>query len=253
MSPRLSAALIFGLKALSYLSVIVAIWRVPADSIPEPKENVSLRSVTSSLAEGWRFLRESRLLAGILIRYALFVIPGSGMMALLPLEARREIGTGVFGYATLLSSLGTGELLGALGMGAVAGAFFVPSLKHRFPIDRVVTITLIAFSFAVFGVSQWNSMVLDDIFLIVGGIAWSIMSVSHQVSVQFCSPDRIRGRTTAFYLLTLQGSTALGSFLFGWIAQCQGISRSILLCGVVSLCGLLLIRYFPLTNEESSE
>ena len=248
-----SPALIFGLKALSYLSVIVAIWRVPADSIPEPKENVSLRSVTSSLAEGWRFLRESRLLAGILIRYALFVIPGSGMMALLPLEARREIGTGVFGYATLLSSLGTGELLGALGMGAVAGAFFVPSLKHRFPIDRVVTITLIAFSFAVFGVSQWNSMVLDDIFLIVGGIAWSIMSVSHQVSVQFCSPDRIRGRTTAFYLLTLQGSTALGSFLFGWIAQCQGISRSILLCGVVSLCGLLLIRYFPLTNEESSE
>jgi MFS family permease len=246
-------AVIFGIKALSYVSVIVAVWRVPEESIPQPKENVSFSSVATSLAEGWRFLGESKLLAGILIRYALFVIPGSGMMALLPLEARREIGTGVLGYGTLLSSLGAGELLGALGMGTVAGALFIPSLKQRFPIDKMVSITLVIFTLAVFGVSQWNNMLLDDLFLIIGGVTWSVMSVSHQVSVQFCSPDRIRGRTTAFYLLTLQGSMALGSFLFGWIAQLTTISESIMLCGVLSLFGLLLVRVFPLTNQDSAE
>ena len=60
---------------------------------------------------------------------------------------------------------------------------------------------------------------------------------------------------TSFYLLTLQGSTALGSFLFGWIAEYQGVSKSIMLCGLLSMGGLLLIRKFPLgeKNMERAE
>ena len=96
-------------------------------------------------------------------------------------------------------------------------------------------------------------MLLDDGFLIVAGVAWSVMSVCHQVSVQFCSPDWIRGRTSSFYILTLQGSTALGSLLFGWIASLQTIKISIMLCGVVALSGIFLIRFFPLTNDASAD
>jgi MFS family permease len=244
---------LFALKALSYLTVIAAIARVPDAAVPKPKDNVTFKTVARSLAEGWRFLRESPLLAGILIRYALFVLPGAGMVALLPLEAQRELGTGVMGYGGLMSSLGTGELLGALGAGSVVGAFFVPSLKQNFRVDTVVFVTLLVFTLAVFGVSQWNSMLLDDGFLIVAGVAWSVMSVCHQVAVQFCSPDWVRGRTSSFYLLTLQGCTALGSLLFGWIASFLTIRISIMLCGVVALIGLFLIRLFPLTNDASTD
>jgi predicted MFS family arabinose efflux permease len=175
------------------------------------------------------------------------------MMALLPLEARRELGTGVFGYGALMSVLGVGELLGALGVGAVVGAFFIPGLKQRFSLDSLVMVTLLIFSLSVLGVSQWNSMLIDDIFLIVGGIAWSLMTVTHQVAVQFCSPDWVRGRTTSFYMLTMQGATAIGSMTFGWIAQVTSIRQSIMLCAVVALLGILLIRRFPLTNESSAE
>jgi predicted MFS family arabinose efflux permease len=155
------------------------------------------------------------------------------------------------GYGGLMTSLGTGELLGALGAGSVIGAFFVPSLKQNFRIDTVVFVTLLVFTLAVFGVSQWNNMMLDDGFLIIAGVTWSVMSVSHQVAVQSCSPDWVRGRTSSFYILTLQGSTAVGSLLFGWIASFQTIRISIMLCGLVSLSGLFLIRPFPLTNDAS--
>ena len=247
------AASVFACKAVSYVSVIGALWSIPDERLPKPKTGVTASTVISSLGEGFAFLRTSPILGGILLRYALFILPASGMMALLPLEARREIGTGVFGYGALMSTLGVGELLGALGVGAVVGAFFVPGLKQRFSIDTVVMVTLVCFSLCVLGVSQWNSMLLDDIFLIVGGASWSVMTVTHQVAVQFCSPDWVRGRTTSFYMLTLQGATAIGSMAFGWIAQFTTIRESIMLCAVVSMLGLLLIRRFPLTDHSSQE
>ena len=247
------AASVFACKALSYVSVIGALWPIPDDRLPKPKTGVTALIVISSLGEGLSFLRTSPLLGGSLLRYGLFILPASGMMALLPLEARREIGTGVFGYGALMSVLGVGELLGALGVGAVVGAFFIPGLKQKFSIDTVVIVTLVCFSLCVLGVSQWNSMLLDDIFLIVGGASWSVMTVTHQVAVQFCSPDWVRGRTTSFYMLTMQGATAIGSMTFGWIAQLTTIRESIMLCAVVSLLGILLIRRFPLTNKDSAE
>jgi MFS family permease len=247
------AASVFSCKALSYVSVIGALWPIPDDRLPKPKTGVTALIVISSLGEGLSFLKTSPLLGGILLRYGLFILPASGMMALLPLEARREIGTGVFGYGALMSVLGVGELLGALGVGAVVGAFFIPGLKQKFSIDTVVMVTLVCFSLCVLGVSQWNSMLLDDIFLIVGGASWSVMTVTHQVAVQFCSPDWVRGRTTSFYMLTMQGATAIGSMTFGWIAQLTTIRESIMLCAVVSLLGILLIRRFPLTNKDSAE
>lgn len=246
-------ASVFVCKALSYVSVIGALWPIPDDRLPKPKTGLTASSVIFSLGEGFAFLRTSPILGGILLRYALFILPASGMMALLPLEARRELGTGVFGYGTLMGVLGVGELLGALGVGAVVGAFFIPGLKQKFSIDSVATVTLVCFSLCVLGVSQWNSMLLDDLFLIVGGVSWSIMTVTHQVAVQFCSPDWVRGRTTSFYMLTLQGATAVGSMAFGWIAELTSISQSIMLCAVVSMIGILLIRRFPLTDKDSSE
>lgn len=246
-------ASVFACKALSYVSVMAALWPIPDDRLPKPKTGVTAATVLSSLGEGFSFLKTSPILGGILLRYAVFILPASGMMALLPLEARRELGTGVFGYGTLMGVLGVGELLGALGIGAVVGALFIPGLKQRFSLDSVVTVTLLCFSACVLGVSQWNSMLLDDLFLIVGGVCWSIMTVTHQVAVQFCSPDWVRGRTTSLYMLTLQGATAVGSMAFGWLAQLTTIRQSIMLCAVVSMIGILLIRRFPLTDQNSAE
>ncbi len=247
------AASVFACKSLSYVSVIGALWPIPNERMPQPKTGVTASSVISSIGEGFSFLKTSPILRGILLRYGLFILPASGMMALLPLEARRELGSGVFGYGALMSFLGVGELLGALGVGAVIGSLFTPGLKQRFSIDSVVMVTLVCFSLCILGVSQGNSMLLDDLFLIFGGAAWSVMTVTHQVAVQFCSPDWVRGRTTSFYMLTLEGATAIGSLTFGWIAQLTTIRESIMLCAVVSMLGILLIRRFPLTDDSSEE
>jgi predicted MFS family arabinose efflux permease len=127
----------------------------------------------------------------------------------------------------------------------------MPMLHRNFSTGPMTSMALTVFSFCVLGVSQWDSMLLDAIFLFLGGFSWSILTVSHQVSVQISSPDNLRGRLTSFYMLTLQGSMALGSFLFGWIADCIGVSGSIMCSGLVAVSGLLLVKKYPLVAGKS--
>jgi predicted MFS family arabinose efflux permease len=94
-------------------------------------------------------------------------------------------------------------------------------------------------------------MLLDASFLLVAGFCWGILTVAHQWAVQTASPADQRGLMTSFYALTLQGSLAAGSFLFGLIATQLGVSPTILICGLVAASGLLLVRLFPMPDGVS--
>ena len=236
------AAIVFATRAFSHIMMILAVRRVPKRVVAESEEPPSSLDLNRSLREGLRFLRGSPAVHGPLIRCAVFMAPCAGMVALLPLEARENIQTEVIGY---------GELLTSLGLGMVSGVSVMPLLQRHFRMGSMATAALAVFSLAVLGISQWDSMLLDALFLLVAGLTWSILSISHQVSVQTSSPDGVLGLMTSFYALTLQGSMAAGSFIFGLIAEYVGVSRSILLCGSVAMGGLLLVRRFPLSDDTS--
>jgi predicted MFS family arabinose efflux permease len=92
---------------------------------------------------------------------------------------------------------------------------------------------------------------LVAIAMLVAGLFWIVVAVNHNVSIQLCSPDWVRGRTISFYLLTFQGSLALGSWIAGWVADRAGIGMSVILCGITCGMGILLIPWFPLTCSEA--
>lgn len=235
--------LIFAARVVSHLIMILQLGRIPKPVIPVANDPFSLANLMRFFGEGWGYLCDSPAIRGPMIRCALFMGPCAGMLALLPLEARENIQTGVIGYGGLLAALGSGTSL---------GSGLMPMLHRNFSTGPMTSMALAAFSLCVLGVSQWDSMLLDAIFLFLGGFSWSILTVSHQVSVQISSPDKLRGRLTSFYMLTLQGSMALGSFLFGWIADCIGVSGSIMCSGLVAMSGLLLVKKYPLVAGISS-
>jgi predicted MFS family arabinose efflux permease len=75
------------------------------------------------------------------------------------------------------------------------------------------------------------------------GFSWSILSVSYQFSVQTSSPESMRGLMTSLYNTSLQGSMALGSIVFGVIAEKMIVSTNILIAGFVATGLLLAGRY----------
>jgi len=236
------AATVFITRALSHLAMIFALLRVPVRVVPQSQEQEPSSDMRRSLRDGWFALRQSREIYGPLIRSAAFIVPNAGMIALLPIDARENIQTELIGF---------GELLTALGVGNFVALSVMPWLRNRFRVGPLSTAALAVFSLAVLGVSQWDSMLADAVFLFVAGFAWSILGISHQVSVLTAAPVGMRGLITSFYVLTVQGSFAAGSFLFGVIAQKVGCDQSIMLAGFVAMAGLLLVRRFPLSDGSA--
>src|SRR3954465_4676800 len=134
VGPALGGALVatvgpeadFFVNAVSFLAVlgVLFLWRREA-----PASALGSEQVTAALRAGTLYVRTSpRLRAGV-AGTILFVVFGAALWALLPVVVRRERGLGSGGY---------GLLLGCVGVGAVAGAQFLPSLRERFGIERVV-------------------------------------------------------------------------------------------------------------------
>jgi predicted MFS family arabinose efflux permease len=128
----------------------------------------------------------------------------------------------------------------------------IPSLRRRFPIDHMVAVSQVVFALCVVVVGLGRNTPLVAIAMLVAGLFWIVVAVNHNVSIQFCSPDWVRGRTISFYLLTFQGSLALGSWIAGWVADRAGIGPAVILCGVTCGLGILFIPWFPLTQESHS-
>lgn len=237
------AAWVFALNAVSFVAVLAGLHRIPAHLVPPSRGRATPAAVIESLGQGWQFVRDSPLIGGILLRSSWFMLTGSGIWALLPVVARDHLHTGAGGYGLLLSAFGVGSVLGAL---------FIPWLRRRFPIDRTVAICLLLFAASVFAMGFMRLLPLAMAAMFTAGLFWIVVAVNHNVSIQQCSPDWIRGRTISIYLMTFQGSLALGSWISGWIADEAGIRSAVLLSGLLCASGVLLIPRFPLVTKEGA-
>lgn len=226
-------------RVVSHLIMLAALLRTPG---PDPGTARPARA-RGALADGWRAVTGSASLYGPLIRCAMVMVPCGAVLALLPLEAKENIQTGVIGYSGLLA---------ALGLGSTAGVSVLPLVRRRLRLNPLSAVCVGVFALAVIGISRWDSMILDAAFLMLLGLSWSILGTCHQVAVQSAAPAEIRGLATSFYAMTLQGSIALGSVVFGVLSRYAGVSRSILVAGLVATAGLLLVRRFPISGSERS-
>ncbi len=236
------AAVVLFTRALSHVLMIITLIRYRNISPARAHEAEQSTPGRRSLREGWNALRRSPQLYGPMIRCAIQMGPCAGVLALLPLEAKENVQTGAIGF---------GGLLAALGIGTTAGVSLMPLLQRHIRLNIMTTVAVAAFATAVIGISRWDSMALDASFLLVFGFSWSVLSVSHQFAVQTRAPKDMRGLMTSIYSLVQQGAMALGSFGFGVIAHQAGVSRSILIAGIIAAFGLLLVRFYPMPEVEA--
>jgi MFS family permease len=203
----LGAAPAFLLNAASFSVVLAALarWRREPAVPVLPREQVF-----GAMRSGLRFVRHSPVLKRILERVGLYVLFASALWALLPVIARQEMHSGPGGYGALLASLG---------IGAVIGAVVMPRLRPRYGADAIVDATSFAFALAAGVVGLLPIFALACGVLVVSGFCWMVPLSTLNVETQSVAPAWVRARALAFHLLVLQGGLALGSALWGWIAD----------------------------------
>ena len=92
---RVGVAAVFGLNTATFLiyAIVVACHPQLGGTPVVP------RAVSARAAAGGRYVRHAPVVQRILLRAALFLVPGSALWALLPLIASRGLGLGAGGTA----------------------------------------------------------------------------------------------------------------------------------------------------------
>ena len=92
--------------------------------------------------------------------------------------------------------------------------------------------------------SQWLPATL--IFLLLLGIANTAFAATANTSLQIATPDHLRGRVMSLYMLLFAGSTPIGGFLTGFMAEHLGVPAAIGINASVCALGVAagLLYYF---------
>ncbi|GAC1655041.1 MAG: MFS transporter [Herpetosiphon sp.] len=234
------AGSVFILNALSFIGIMIVIYRwrpvakIHTSAVPS-------ESVLGALSAGMRYARHSRQLWSILVRTGAFVLPASGLWALLPVIASRELHLGATGY---------GVLLGSLGIGAVSGAFVMPRVRAQLSTDMIITIGSAIFGVGMLGIALIQNLLLVNLLLFAMGLAWLTTTSSLNVSAQTSAPNWVVARVLGVYLLVFQGGLAGGGVLWGtvagWWSDRIAMGSAAILLGL----GLLTVLRWRVYNGE---
>jgi len=233
--PALGGALIvaFGLTgaylldAATFAASLWSVWRLPPLPAAHDAERPSLRTV----AEGFRFVKQKKVLLGM------FLVDSNAMVfgmprALFPALALERFngGAGVLGlmYAApyagaLTASLLSGWIAHVRRQGlivAIAGALWGAAI--------------IAFGFA-------ESLWLALLFLAAAGAADNVSAVLRGTILWTVTPDELRGRVSGIEFAQVAATPAIGNVEAGLVASLTSLRFSIASGGLLCVLGTVLI------------
>ena len=224
------AATVFLLDALSFLGVIFVIftWKRAVR-----KTNLPSETLGGAGAAAIRYVRYSPGIRILLVRSGTVIFFASSLWALLPAVAKELSG----------SALGYGLLLGFFGVGAVLGAVVLQWAGTNFSKETVLSTATAVFGATLLGLATLHNLAFLCVVMLFGGGAWTVFMSLFNTLIQNLAPDWVRARVLAAYLFVFQGSVAIGSILWGFLAERTSVPSSLLVSGIgVGACLLLQFR-----------
>jgi MFS family permease len=202
----------FVVNACTYVGLIVmlASWKRPKTESHLPPETMLM-----AMSAGLRYSRLSPAIRAVILRSFILGALASALWALMPLIARDLLGGGAKTY---------GVIFGTFGCGAVIGALSSASVRQRFRNETLARVGMLAFgtTTAICAFSPW--LMLTLLALLIGGASWVIMLSTFNITIQMSSPRWVTGRSLAVYQMATFGGMAIGSWIWGVVAESYGLT-----------------------------
>ncbi|MFC9334470.1 MFS transporter [Arthrobacter sp. NPDC057009] len=232
---------VFLLNAASFIAVIISLTRIRRSDLAPAAPAVRGKH---QVAEGLGYVRRRPDLVLILVLVAILGAFGMNFPIINALMSTAEFGMGPGEFGLLGSIMAVGTLSGAL----LAARRARPRLRYLLG-------GALGLGFFTLIASVSPSFWLYAAVLVPVGLASLTFLNSCNTSIQLSVEPQFRGRVLALYLATLQGGTALGAPLMGWLGTAFGARWSVAAGGaVVLLAGLLavavVLRNSPLSWQQ---
>jgi MFS family permease len=222
----------YGVETVMFLVGALLMRRLPEIHVEGGRRKFEL----SSIVEGFRFLRERRVIQATLL------IDLNAMVFGMPTALFPAIGTELFGG----NAFTVGLLFSAFGVGALVGAFtsgWVGSVRRQ---GRATIIAVIGWgvAMAIFGLT--TSLPLALVMLGLAGAADVISAIFRGTILQLNAPDELRGRMSAMHTAVVAGGPRLGDVEAGVVAALTSVRFSVVSGGLACVLGALAIgRWAP--------
>jgi MFS family permease len=202
------AAWTFLLNSLSFVGVILVLYQWKRN--PLFKSALPAERIFGSMRAGLRYIQYAPPLKAAFARTFLFTLFVSAVWALLAVVAARDLHQGALGY---------GILNGSMGLGAVIGATNLPRVRRRFSADMIIAISTGVFvgTLLILAFVRYPLIIIPV--LLLAGFAWTSTMSTLNLAVQVSAPSWVQARALGAYQMVFAGGMAIGSVIWGLIAE----------------------------------
>ena len=213
---------VYWINALSFLAVLVGLLLMRT---PTQQKQGGGRVTLSSLGEGIRFVRRSKILFSTMLLDFVGTFFASAS-TLFPIFAHEILRVGPRGLGLLYSAQSVGAVIAGTGMS------FIGDFQRK---GRLILLALALYgaATAVYGMSRW--FVLSIFLLAVAGGADTFSAILRNTLRQLITPDHLRGRMSAVNMVFARGGPQLGNMEAGLVAAWIGAPLSVITGGMATL------------------
>ena len=234
------AAWVFLLNSISFVGVILVLYQWHRN--PLFKSALPAERIFGSMRSGVRYIRYAPVLQAALVRAFIFTIFVSAVWSLLAVVAARDLHQGALGY---------GILNGSMGLGAVIGATSLPRVRRKLSADAIIMWSTGVFivTLAVLAFVPYPFVIIPV--LLAGGFAWTSAMSTLNLAVQVSVPAWVQARALGAYQVTFSGGMALGSVVWGLIAEHISTPAALVTAGAGLLVTIpLAVRFHVMRGAQ---
>jgi MFS family permease len=233
--PALAGVLIAGaglgwtflLNAASFLVAVVTLLAMRPEELVAAPAGERTGALTQ-MREGLSYARRTPKVLGMLIVLGAVGLFGFNWLVAVPLLARDVLELGATGYGMLMSALGAGALVAAVVLTGTRGAS-----TRRMDLSGGIL------GLALLGLGISRSYPLSLVLMFVAGAAGAVFTVTANTRLLQLSPGRLRGRMMSLYVLLMAGTTPIGSYLLGHLANGAGTGVAVVAFGLLTAAGVV--------------
>ncbi len=217
------------LNAVSFVPIVIVLWVIrPVSIVGHPKETHG--SALAEVRQGLSYALATTSIRRVVVLFVIIGFFGFNWQVAVPLVARFVLHRHATGFGDLMAALGAGSLVAA-----------VAATRDQRASEGRLIIGGIALGATLVALGLSHSYPISLIVLGFAGFAGVVASITANTRLQILTPDRMRGRVMGIYILLMGGTTPIGSFLLGELADRFGTGTALVIFGVVTVGGIGIV------------
>ncbi len=223
--------------AMAIVAVALSPQRPLASSVAHPP-------IRQSISEGLRFVRRNQALSGS------FAIDLVAMTFGWPRSMFAVLSLSVYHAGTS----GTGLLFASLALGGTLSVLTAGWIEHARWLGRITIAVVLIWGAAIAGAGLSRSLAPGMVFLVVAGFADGVSAMCRSTINQTVTPDHLRGRMSALYMVVVTGGPRLGDIESGVVAGLTSATTAVLTGGLACIAGAIGVAMaFPALARYDGE